>query len=71
MSPKKKAPVKLTLKGPETNITGMCMGQECKTKRNMVTVLFYKNPNGSVRVAGKCNKCGTNMNTFVSGGLFK
>jgi hypothetical protein len=80
-APKKQAPkkqskkqsnkqVKLTLKGNEP-MTGTCMGRECnKKKRVMVAMVFFKNPNGSVRVAGKCNRCGTNMNKFASKNLF-
>ena len=50
--------------------TAMCLGKCKRTKQQISNVKFNRNPNGSIRVSGVCSKCGTKMNTFVSGKLF-
>ena len=62
--------VKLVLKGNQP-MTGTCMGRDCKrAQRVMVRVIYFKNPNGSIRAAGVCDKCKTRMNKFTSRGMY-
>lgn len=59
---------KITLKNPNQQLIGYCV--VCKAKGKMNDCQFFLNPNGSVRVAGKCQVCNTNMNTFMKGDQF-
>jgi len=69
-SKSKAKPVKLVLKGNQ-HMTGTCMGSDCKrAQRVMVRVVYFKNPNGSIRAAGACDKCGTKMTKFTSRSIF-
>ena len=59
----------ITLKDSSFIVVGYCV--KCKAKgQEMNNCKFFRNNNGSVRVAGVCQKCGTKMNTFMSGALF-
>ena len=49
---------------------GRCFGP-CKSQKQMVNPQFKWNSNGSVRAFGPCESCKTNLNTFVSGKLFR
>ena len=60
----------IKLRDASHKFTAMCLGQCKKSIQTISNVKFYKNNNGSVRVAGICSKCGTKMNTFASGKLF-
>lgn len=58
----------ISLKNPNQPLVGYCV--VCKAKGNMNNCSFFRNPNGSVRVAGICQKCGTKMNTFMGADKF-
>ena len=59
----------ITLKDSSFIVVGYCV--KCKAKgQEMNNCKFFRNNNGSVRVAGVCQKCGTKMNTFMSGDKF-
>ena len=58
----------ISLKNPNQPLIGYCV--VCKAKGNMNNCSFFRNPNGSVRVAGICQKCGTKMNTFMGADKF-
>ena len=60
----------IKLRDPSHSFTAMCLGKCKRSIQTISDVKFYKNRNGSVRVAGICSKCGTKMNTFASGKLF-
>ena len=76
LNPHKSNKVKTNTKGgiklrdPSHSFTAMCLGKCKRSIQTISDVKFYKNRNGSVRVAGICSKCGTKMNTFASGKLF-
>lgn len=53
-----------------TVFKGRCFGP-CQSQKQMVNPQFKWNPNGSVRAFGPCESCKTNLNTFVSGKLFR
>lgn len=58
----------ISLRNPNQPLVGYCV--VCKAKGNMNNCNFFRNPNGSVRVAGVCQKCGTKMNTFMGADKF-
>lgn len=59
----------ISLKNPNQPLVGYCV--VCKAKgQKMNNCQFFRNPNGSVRVAGVCQVCGTKMNTFMGADKF-
>lgn len=67
-SKKSKSNSNISLKDSSFIVVGYCV--KCKAKKEMENCNYFRNKNGSVRVAGLCKACDTKMNTFMSGDKF-